>query len=354
MWLSLRMNGILCAYLRATEPEHAERRGDGVAAAFDRQLHDVLGVEVGRVRRERRAGRVLDALIDRQDRDVAGAAEPAGVEQRLQAAAARAATGRTARRCDRRSRDPGRCRLSFGMVWHWCASSARVVTEDRFDAVDSGARRAARYGHVLTSSDRADPTNFARRFANRGNSKSSTTASATAARSTSSSIGRFSSAASTSRQLRARQRVARREQRAAVLVGDDRDRIGAELLRLGRDLVLVHADERPEQRQRRHAADHRQVLERLRRHLADDVAGDERLAVAQRGRCARRCAASAGDRRRRASAPAPTAPPAAGSRRTARDTAASGAATASAASPARAPSPARRATGSDSCGSGRT
>ena len=86
MWLSFTMNGILCAYFRDTEPEHAERRGHGVAAALDRQLHDVLGVEVGRVRRERRAGRVLDALIDRQDRHVAGAAQPAGVEQRLQAA----------------------------------------------------------------------------------------------------------------------------------------------------------------------------------------------------------------------------------------------------------------------------
>ena len=71
------MNGILCAYLRATAAEHAERRGDGVAAALDRELDDVLGIEVRGVRRERRAGRVLDALIDRQDRDVAGAA-PAG------------------------------------------------------------------------------------------------------------------------------------------------------------------------------------------------------------------------------------------------------------------------------------
>ena len=68
------MNGILCAYLRATDAEHAERRGDRVAAALDRQLHDVLGIEVRRVRRERRAGGMLDALVDRQDRDVAGAA----------------------------------------------------------------------------------------------------------------------------------------------------------------------------------------------------------------------------------------------------------------------------------------
>ena len=46
------MNGILCAYLRRDRAEHAERRGDGVAAALDRQLDDVLGVEVDRVGRE--------------------------------------------------------------------------------------------------------------------------------------------------------------------------------------------------------------------------------------------------------------------------------------------------------------
>ena len=65
--------------------EHAQRRGDGVAAAFDRQLHDVLGVEIHRVRRKRRAGRVLDALVDRQNRDVSGPGEPPVIEQRLQA-----------------------------------------------------------------------------------------------------------------------------------------------------------------------------------------------------------------------------------------------------------------------------
>src|SRR6187551_2899974 len=38
-------------------------------------------------------------------------------------------------------------------------------------------------------------------------------------------------------------RVARREQRAAVLVRDDRDRIGPEPLRFRGDFVLVHADQ---------------------------------------------------------------------------------------------------------------
>ena len=45
-----------------------------------------FGSKYARVRRERRRGRVLDALVDREDRHVAGAAEPAVVEQRLQVA----------------------------------------------------------------------------------------------------------------------------------------------------------------------------------------------------------------------------------------------------------------------------
>jgi hypothetical protein len=45
-------------------------------ASFD----DVLGVEVLGVGGEGRAGGVLDALVDGQDGDVAGAGEAAGVE----------------------------------------------------------------------------------------------------------------------------------------------------------------------------------------------------------------------------------------------------------------------------------
>ena len=52
--------------------QHAERGGDRVAATLDSKLHDLASVEVLRVGRERGAGRVLDALVDRQDRQVAG------------------------------------------------------------------------------------------------------------------------------------------------------------------------------------------------------------------------------------------------------------------------------------------
>ena len=89
----------------------------------------------------------------------------------------------------------------------------------------------------------------------------------------------------------------RREELAAVLILDDRDGIGAEPLRLGRDLVLVHADQRPEDRQRRHRSDRRQVLERLRRHLPDRLRRSpaRRACAVSRNRL-RRCAASAAGR----------------------------------------------------------
>ena len=119
----------LVRVLARDRAEHAERRGHGVAAAFDGELHDVLGIEVGRVRRERRAGGVLDALIDRQDRHVAGAAEPAGVEQLLQRCRARAATGRWPRRRGRRSRDPAGAaslRDRLALVLSSAASSPRI------------------------------------------------------------------------------------------------------------------------------------------------------------------------------------------------------------------------------------
>ena len=90
----------MCAYLRATAPEHAERRGDGVAAALDRELDDVLGVEVLRVGREARPGGVLDALVDWQDRHVPRAAEPAVVDHELE-------VPQHARACGRSPRPPG-------------------------------------------------------------------------------------------------------------------------------------------------------------------------------------------------------------------------------------------------------
>ena len=50
------------------------------------ELDDLLGIEVGRVRREARSRAVLDALIDRQDAQVAGASETPVTVHRLEVA----------------------------------------------------------------------------------------------------------------------------------------------------------------------------------------------------------------------------------------------------------------------------
>ena len=62
------------------QPERAQRGGDGVALAGEGQLDDVQRIEVGRVLREARRGGVLDALVDREDGDVARAAQAPVVE----------------------------------------------------------------------------------------------------------------------------------------------------------------------------------------------------------------------------------------------------------------------------------
>src|SRR5690606_6083469 len=67
-------------------PQHAEGGRHGVAATLDRQFHDLLWVEVVEVGGERGATRMLDALVDGQDRQVARAPESTVGEQRLEVA----------------------------------------------------------------------------------------------------------------------------------------------------------------------------------------------------------------------------------------------------------------------------
>jgi len=64
----------LVGILPCDRRQNAERRGDGVATAFDSELDDVLAVEVHRILREARATRMFNALIDRQNRQIARAA----------------------------------------------------------------------------------------------------------------------------------------------------------------------------------------------------------------------------------------------------------------------------------------
>jgi hypothetical protein len=54
--------------------------------ACERELHDVGGIDVVGVGREGRGGRMLDALVDRQDRHVARARKAPVVVDRLQVA----------------------------------------------------------------------------------------------------------------------------------------------------------------------------------------------------------------------------------------------------------------------------
>ena len=79
--------------------EYAEGRRHGITTALDGQLHDVLGIEVGGIRRKRCARRVLDSLVDRQDGDIPRSGKAAMVRKRLQAA-------QHARRPIRRRPDP--------------------------------------------------------------------------------------------------------------------------------------------------------------------------------------------------------------------------------------------------------
>jgi hypothetical protein len=80
--VELHDEGDLVGVLARDAAEHAERRGDAVAAALDGQPDDVLRVEEIRVGREGGAGGMLDALVHRQQRKVAAAGQAAVVEQR--------------------------------------------------------------------------------------------------------------------------------------------------------------------------------------------------------------------------------------------------------------------------------
>ena len=80
------MSGILWAYRRRDDAEAAQCRGEGAALSGEGELGEAQRIEIGRVLRETRRRRMLDALVDGQDRQVAGAGEAAVVEHLLQVA----------------------------------------------------------------------------------------------------------------------------------------------------------------------------------------------------------------------------------------------------------------------------
>ncbi len=59
--------------------QHAVGGGHAVAARFNRQLDNVFRVEIHRVRGKRRARRMLDALVHRQNGEISGAGEASGI-----------------------------------------------------------------------------------------------------------------------------------------------------------------------------------------------------------------------------------------------------------------------------------
>src|SRR5438067_752557 len=66
--------------------QDAKRGRDRVAAALNRQSHDVFCVKIIRILGETRAAVMFDALIDGQDREIACATEPTLINNALQVA----------------------------------------------------------------------------------------------------------------------------------------------------------------------------------------------------------------------------------------------------------------------------
>ena len=73
--------GILTRY----GTQDSESGSHGVAAAFNSQFHDILRVEIDRVRSKRSPGGMLDILIDRKNGHISGICQSAMPQERLKA-----------------------------------------------------------------------------------------------------------------------------------------------------------------------------------------------------------------------------------------------------------------------------
>ena len=135
------MNGILCAYLRATEPSTPSVEATALQPPSIASFTMFSGSKYGGIRRERRAGRMLDALIDRQDRHVAGAAQAAVSSSDCRLPSTRG--DRSDKRVDAvdevgTGQVQGVLRNRLALV----LQQARVVAEDRGDPFDAGHGRS--------------------------------------------------------------------------------------------------------------------------------------------------------------------------------------------------------------------
>ena len=86
MWLSFTMNGILCAYRRDIGPSTPNVVATALQPPSMASFTMFSGSKYIGFGRERRRAGVLDALVDREDRHVAGATEAAVAVQRGQVA----------------------------------------------------------------------------------------------------------------------------------------------------------------------------------------------------------------------------------------------------------------------------
>jgi hypothetical protein len=83
--INLQDEGDFVRVLAGVKTENTQGAGDAVGAAFDGELDDVFRIEEQRVRRERSAGRVFDALIDWENRSVTGASKATVIQKLLKA-----------------------------------------------------------------------------------------------------------------------------------------------------------------------------------------------------------------------------------------------------------------------------
>src|SRR5205807_3171583 len=107
-------------------------------AALDRQLDDLFAVEVRRIGGKGRTRRVLDAVVDRQDGEIAGTRQAAVIVERLEAA-------QDPRRAIAGGEDPGdevragqmqlRLRDGFAFVLQ---QAGGVAAEDRLQLAERG------------------------------------------------------------------------------------------------------------------------------------------------------------------------------------------------------------------------
>ena len=145
MWLILTTNGILCANRRAVTPSTPSVEATALHPPSIASSTIFAGSKYAGFGREGGGGRVLDPLVDRQDREVTGTAEAAVVVDALQVDQhPRVAVALGEDAVD--VRRAGQLQLLLGNALAGVAQQAlRLIAEQFLDAVDT---RAFHDGHI--------------------------------------------------------------------------------------------------------------------------------------------------------------------------------------------------------------